>query len=48
MVMNSNSNDFIKHKITFYIEEDGTIEISDFPIEFSDMVLKLTKNQKKP
>lgn len=45
--MNSNSNDFIKHKITFYIEEDGTIVISDFPIEFSEMVLKLTKSQKK-
>jgi len=42
--MDSNPNDFIKHKITFYIEEDGTIVISDLPIEFSDMVFKLTKS----
>ncbi len=45
MVIQRDSVDFINHNITFFIETDGKIVISDFPEDFIDMVIKLTENE---
>ena len=36
--------DKIRHNITIYIDNDGSVTISDFPSDLSDLVLKLLKN----
>jgi len=35
----------IRLNITFYLDEDGSISISDTPCEFSDLILILTKSK---
>ncbi|KKN01973.1 hypothetical protein LCGC14_1122400 [marine sediment metagenome] len=45
MIIQSDSVPFINHNITIFIETDGKIEISDFPEDFIDLVLRLTENK---
>jgi len=33
----------INHNITFFIDNDGSVTLSDFPLEFSELVIKLSK-----
>ena len=44
MIIEQDSVDFVNHNITFYIETDGKIVISDFPEDFIDLVINLTDN----
>ena len=45
MIIQLDSVDFINHNITFFIEADGKIVISDFPEDFIDLVINLTENK---
>lgn len=46
MIIQKGSGDFVNHNITFYIETDGKIVISDFPEDLIELVLNLTGNEK--
>ena len=45
MTIKQNSVEFLNHNITFFIDSDGKIDISDFPEDFIDLVKNLTDNR---
>lgn len=44
--MERDFSDKIGHNITFYLDKDGSVTISDFPAEFKELVIKLLRGEK--